>query len=149
MCDYVFVGRDAELRKDQPFMSHVIDHVGVVVGIDGTYPLIHTRPRADVLRCQSRPPEGFIDVRSDGASLVDHEIAVPEDRNAVERMQRQVFGLAHHRLKVVKLIRYVLMRQNQTDNVDIRASWKAVDNWISHLLLLSRFLVPIFFSPRM
>ncbi len=54
----------------------------------------------------------------------------------VERVQRQVLGLAHHRLEVLEDVRHVLVREHQADDVDIGASWKSVDDRVGHSILL-------------
>src|SRR6516165_1297950 len=98
MRHYFLIRRDAELGKHQPLMRDVIDHVGVVVGIDCADPLVHSRASAHILRRQPRPGERLVDVRSDGAGLIDSEITMLEDRHTVERMQCEMLRLAHHLL---------------------------------------------------
>ena len=93
-------------------MGHVVDHVGVVVGIDRADPLVHACALAYVLRRQTQSAKRLIYIRGDGAGLVDSQVAVLEDRNAVEGMQRQVLALAHHGFKVVKAVRHVLVGQD-------------------------------------
>jgi hypothetical protein len=104
----------------------VIDHVGIVVGIDGADPLVHAAARPSILRRQARPRKRLVDIGGNRAGLVDREIAVPQDRNAVERMQRQMLRLAHHGLKVVESVGHVLVSQHKSDDVDKRASRETI-----------------------
>jgi len=57
---------------------------------------------------------------------------MPQERHAVERVQRQMIGLAHDRFEVVEFVGYVLVRQDQPDDVDEGAARKAVDDRIGH-----------------
>ena len=82
----LFIGRNAEFRIDQPFVGHMVDHIEVVVGIDRAYPLVHARPFANVLRRQARSVKRLVDIGGNGAGFVDGEIAVPQDRDAIEWM---------------------------------------------------------------
>src|SRR5262249_30015588 len=45
----LIVGRNPKLGKDVPLVRDVVDHVGIVIGVDGTDPLVHARAIADAL----------------------------------------------------------------------------------------------------
>src|SRR6266566_7500037 len=95
------------------------------------------RARARTSCGVSRGGKRLVDIGGDRAGLIDREIAVLEDRNAIERMQRKVLRLAHHGFKIVEAIGDVLVSQDQSHNVDIGASREAVDDRIGHLVSLS------------
>src|SRR5215471_3919887 len=74
MRDDLLVRRNAELGKYPPFVRHVIDHVGVVVGVDGADPLVHARACAHVLGLQRGAVERFVDT---AIALVSYSVKSP------------------------------------------------------------------------
>src|SRR5262245_43396892 len=118
-------------------MRHMVDHVGVVVAIDGADPLIHAAARANVLRRQPRSTKRVVDIRGDGAGFIKGETVVPQDWYAVKRMQRQMLRLAHHRFKIVEGVGHVLVREHEPYDVHKGASWKTKDDRVGHRTSLS------------
>src|SRR5262245_61528325 len=86
MRHHLLVGRDAKFRKYPALVRHVVDHVGIEVGIDRAYPLMHARTLASTLWLKWRFLEGLVDVGRDGARFVNREIVVLQHRNAIEGM---------------------------------------------------------------
>src|SRR5262245_9822030 len=86
MRHHPLIGGDAKFRKYPALVRHVVDHIGVEVGIDRAYPLVHARAIARVLRLKRRLLEGFIDVGRDSTRFVDSEIAMLQHWNAIEGM---------------------------------------------------------------
>src|SRR5262249_18010276 len=132
----LLVGQNSKFGKDVPLVRDVVDHVGVVIGIYGTDPVVHARSIADTLWLQRRVRKGFVQIGDDGACLVNCEITMLQYWHAVEGMQRQMAWLAHVRLQIMKPVRHLLIREDEPHNVDERAARKAVYNEVRHAPLL-------------
>src|SRR5207253_9551395 len=78
--------------------------------------------------------ERLVDIGNNRAGLVNRKIVVSEDRDSVERMQRQVFRHAHHGLEVVEGVGDVLVGEDKPDDIDEGAARKAIHNGIRHLV---------------
>src|SRR5262245_50516957 len=116
-------------------MRHVIDHVRVVVGIDRADPLVHERALSWACRAQGDVIERLFNIVHDGACLVHGEIAVLENRHAIERVQRQVSWFAHLRFEVAESVRDILMSDHQPYDLNKCAARESKYNRIRHLLL--------------
>ena len=81
---HLLVGRDTKPWEYQALVRHVVDHVGVVVGIDRAHPLMHARTVTCVLWLERWVFECLIDVGRNGAGLIDRKIAMPQDRHPLE-----------------------------------------------------------------
>src|SRR5215510_10229338 len=132
MRHYFLVGRDAKFRKNSALVRHVVNHIGVEVGIDRAYPLVHERTVASSLRLQWWFLECFIYVGRDSTGFVDGEIAMLQDRHTIERMQREVCRLAHLGLKIPKRVRHALVREDEPDNVNIGTVRKTKHDGVGH-----------------
>jgi hypothetical protein len=130
------VGRNSKFGKDVPLVRDVVDHVGIEIGIYGTDPLVQARSIADTVWLQRRFRKGLLQIGDDGACLVNREITMLQDWDAVEGMQRQMAWLAHLRLKIMEGVWHLLMREDEPHNVDEGAARKAVYNEIRHAALL-------------
>ena len=131
----LLVGRDAKSRKHQPLVRHVVDHVGVVVGIDRAHPLVHARAVAGILRLKRRFLKRLVDVSRDGARLIDREIVMLQHRHAIEGMQREMRWLAHLGLEIPKRVRRALMGEDEANNVNKGAVRKPEYDGVRHDLL--------------
>src|SRR5262249_31179837 len=132
----LFIRGYAKLWEYQALVRHVINHVRVVVGIDHTDPLVHAGTARDVSRLQGQPRKCLVNIGDDGARLVHREIAMSQDRHAIEGMQSQMAWLAHRRLEVMERVKHLLVGENQPHDVDECATWKPVNDWIGHITLL-------------
>src|SRR5262245_25947327 len=132
----LFIRGYAKLGKYQTLVRHVINHVRIVVGIDHTDPLVHAGPTRDVSWLQGQSRKSLIDIGDDGARLVECEITMPQDRHAIEGMERQMAWLAHLRFEVLEGVGHLFVGENQPHDVDECAAWKPVNDWIGHITLL-------------
>src|SRR5262249_27711561 len=130
------VGRNPKFGKDVPLVRDVVDHVGVVIGIYGTDPLVHARSIADTFWLQRRFGKGLVQIGHDGPRLVNREIAMLQDWHTVEGMQCQMAWLAHLRLQIMEGVWHLLMREDEPHNVDESAARKAVYDELRHAALL-------------
>src|SRR5262249_15282060 len=124
-------------------MRHVIDHVRVVVGIDRADPLVHARALPWACRAQGNVIERLFNIVHDGACLVHSEIAVLENRHAIEGMQCQVSGFTHLRFEIVEGVGDILVSEHQAYDLNKSAAWESKYNRIRHLFLPIRNLVPL------
>ena len=129
------VRRDAELREDVTLVRHVVDQIGVVVAINRADPLVHARPNLRIAGREPARPEHLIYVPNDRAGLVQCEIAVPQDRHPLERVQREVRRCVHLGFEVVKGVGDLVMCQDNARHLDIDAAWKAVQHNLGHRCL--------------
>src|SRR5262245_6048698 len=132
----ILVGRNPKLGKDIPLVRDMVDHIGVVIGVDGTDPLVHARAIVDVLRLQHWFRKDLLQIADDGACLINGEITMTQNWDAIERMQRKMAWLTHLRLQIMERVRHVLMREDEPNNVDKSAARKAVYNEIRHAAIL-------------
>jgi hypothetical protein len=117
----------------------VIDHVRVVVGIDRADPLVNARALPWARRAQGDVIERLFNVVHDGACLVHGEIAVLEDRHAIEGMQRQVSWFAHLRFEVAEGVGDILVGKHHPHDLNKGAAWKSKYNRIRHFFLSPGF----------
>src|SRR5262249_18240481 len=132
----LFIRGYAKLREYQALVRHVINHVRVVVRIDHTDPLVHAGTALYVSRLQGQPRKCLVNIGDDGARLVHREIAMPQDRHAIEGMQSQMDWHADLRLEVMERVGHLLVCENQPHDVNECAAWKPVNDWIGHITLL-------------
>src|SRR5262249_10389272 len=130
------VGRNSKFGKDVPLVRDVVDHVGIEIGIYGADPLVQARAIAGIPWPQRRLRKGLLQIVDDGACLVNREITMLHDWDAVEGMQRQMAWLAHLRLKIMERVWHLLMREDEPHNVDEGAARKAVYNEFRHAVIL-------------
>src|ERR1700730_2959707 len=121
---------------------------GVVVGIYRADPLVHPCPALWRIRLQRGRRKQLLDIGDDGARLVEHEIAVPQDRHPVKRMQRKVLGRAHIGLEVLEGVRRLLMRQHQPRDVHEGAVREPENRNLSHWMSPLRLVLRVVWSPR-
>ena len=129
---HLLVRRNAKLGKHAPLVRHVIDHVGVVVGIDRADPLVHARALPRARRPERRLVECLFDIGYDGARFIDREIAMLEDRHAVEGMQCEVSWFAHLRFEIPEGVGDLFMREHQPHDLNKSAAWKPEYDRVSH-----------------
>src|SRR5215831_2024275 len=129
----LFIRGYAKLRKHQAFVRHVINHVRAVVGINHADPLVHAGPTRNVSGLQGQPRKSLVDIGDDGARLIHREIAMPQDRHAIEGMQCQMALLAHFRLEVMERVGHLFVGEDEPHDVDECAAWEAVNVWIGHV----------------
>ncbi len=130
--NHFLVAGNSQLREHQPLVRDVVDHVRVVVGIDRTDPLVHARACPDIFGLQGRPFKRFIDIGRDCAGFVERKIAVLKDRDAIERMQREVAGRAHLRFEIAEAMGNAFMGEHQPDDMDIGAAWETKYDDVGH-----------------
>ena len=135
MRDDLFVGCNAELREHVALVRDVIDQVRVVVAVDRADPLVHAAARLRIFRRQFVPVERLVDIGDDRGGLIHREIAVPQDRHPLERVQRDMARRVHFRFEVVEGVRHLLLRQDEPGNLDVGAAWKAKQSDFGHGLL--------------
>src|SRR6202043_4139562 len=66
------------------------------------------------------------------ARFIHREVAMLEDRHAIERMQCQVSGLAHLRFEVPEGVGDVFMSEHQPPNLNKSAAWKSKYDRVRH-----------------
>ena len=64
------------------------------------------------------------------------EVAMPQDRHPVERIQRENALACTSPFKIVEGVGRVLVGKDQPDDVDVGASREAVDDGVEHLFSL-------------
>jgi hypothetical protein len=94
--------------------------------------LVHAGALPRLLRGQVRAAERLVDIGGDRARLVQHEIAVLQDRSAPEGVPRQVLRRVHLVLGVVEPEGHALLGQDQPHDVDVRAALESEDGHVSH-----------------
>ena len=124
----LLVGRNSKLGKNVPLVRDVVDHVGIVIGIYGTDPLVHARSIADVLWLQCWFWKDLLQIADDSARFINCEIIMLQDWHAVERMQRKMAGLAHLWFQVMERVWHLFMSKDKPHNVDESAARKPVYN---------------------
>jgi hypothetical protein len=122
--DDLLVGRDAKLREDVTLVRDVVAHVRVLVGIDCTDPLVHSRAALGGLWSQRRRRKHLFQIADDRACLVEREVAVLQDRHPVERVQHEMYRRTHVGFEVAECVRQVFVRQDQTRDLDESAAGK-------------------------
>src|SRR5262249_40471034 len=100
--------------------------------IDHADPLVHAPPSADVARLQGWARKGLVEISDDGARLEKREIAVPQDRHAIEGIERQMTWFSHLRLQVMELVGHLFVGEDHAHDVDESAARKAVNDGIGH-----------------
>ena len=90
------------------------------------------RARAHVLGLQRRAVERFVDIGSDRAGFVQREVAVLQDRDAVERMQRKMGGRTHLGFEIPECVRNLFVGERQSRDMDEGAAWESEDDDIRH-----------------
>ena len=94
--------------------------------------MVHPRPLLRIVGCQPRAVERVVDIADDRRRLVHGEVAVPQDRHPVERVQREMAGAAHFRFEIVEAVRHLLMGQDDAGHLDVNAAWKAEQGDVRH-----------------
>jgi hypothetical protein len=126
---------DAELREHVALMRDVVDQVGVVVAVDRADPLVHAAPLLRIAGRQLRPVERVVDIADNRGRLVDEEIAMLQDRNPLERVQRDMARRVHLRFEVVEGVRDILVGQDDTGHLHENAARKAEQGDVRHWVL--------------
>ena len=136
--DDLFVRRDTKNRVDQTLMAEMIGNVGIIVIVQRADPPIHPRPRPWVVGLKRRSIERLIDIGCNCGRFVEHETVMVENRDAVERMQRQMARTAHLRFQIAERERHALLGQHEPNDIHESADRKAVDNDVGHRTLPQR-----------
>src|SRR5262245_42603196 len=108
----------------------------LLIGVYGADPLVHTRWIADAFRPQRRLRKALLQIADDGARLVNREIAMPQDRHAIEGMERKMGRPTHLGFEIVERVGHVLVREDEPHDVHERAARKSVYDHSRHAALL-------------
>jgi len=94
--------------------------------------LVHAAARLRILGRQVVACERVIHIANDCRRFVDRELAVPQDRHPLERVQREVARRVHLGFEVMKGVRHLLMGQDDAGHLHVNAARKTEQGDIGH-----------------